>query len=101
MNQYIYVLHLIPRLFDESNWTSDDYAIVDKHFSNLKKLLIEEKLILAGRTLDEDDKKFGIVIFEAETQELAELIMLSDPAVMAGIMRADLYPYRVALMRKL
>jgi len=99
MNQYIYTLKLIPRLIDDLNWTNEDKLIVDQHFTNLQKLLDEGKLILAGRSLDEDDRKFGIVIFEAETLAQAETIMLNDPAVLSGIMIAELHPYRVALMR--
>ncbi len=100
MNQYIYILRLIPRLMDNSNWTNTDNMIVDQHLSNLKKLLDEGILVLAGRTLEEDDKTFGIVIFEAETDKQAEQIMLNDPAVKGGIMVSELHPYRVALIRK-
>jgi len=100
MKQFVYTLKLIPRLIDDANWTSVDYMIVDQHLSSLKKLLEEGILVLAGRTLDEDEKMFGIVIFEAETDEQAEQIMLNDPAVKAGIMVAELHPYRVALIRK-
>ncbi len=85
---------------DNSNWTNTDNMIVDQHLSNLKKLLEEGILVLAGRTLEEDDKTFGIVIFEAETDEQAEQIMLNDPAVKGGIMVSELHPYRVALIRK-
>lgn len=100
MKQYVYTLKLVPRLIDDANWTSLDNMIVDQHLSSLKRLLEEGTLVLAGRTLDEDEKMFGIVIFEAETDEQAEHIMLNDPAVKAGIMVAELHPYRVALIRK-
>lgn len=100
MNQYVYTLKLVSRLIDDANWTSLDKKVVEQHLSHLERLLKEGILILAGRTLDEDEKMFGIVIFEAETDEQAEHIMLNDPAVKAGIMIADLHPYRVALIRK-
>jgi uncharacterized protein YciI len=100
MKQYIYTLKLIQRLYDDSNWTNLENQIVVEHLSNLERLLNSGQLILAGRTLDMDDSMFGIVIFEAETDELAEVIMLEDPAVKAGIMIAELHPYRVALYRK-
>lgn len=100
MKQYVYTLKLVPRLLDDTNWTSLEKIAVDQHLSSLKRLLEEGVLVLAGRTLDEDEKMFGIVIFEAETDEQAEHIMLNDPAVKAGIMVAELHPYRVALIRK-
>lgn len=98
MNEYIYKLVLIERLNQDENWTDEDNQIVDKHFNYLKELLNQNKLILAGRTTNED--KFGIVIFEAETDEDAQEIMNNDPAILNGIMTGQLYPYRVALMRK-
>jgi len=100
MKQYVYTLKLIPRLMDDANWTSVDYMIVDQHLSSLKRRLEEGVLVLAGRTLDEDEKMFGIVIFEAETDEHAEQIMLNDPAVKTGIMVANLHPYHIAFIRK-
>lgn len=98
MNEYIYRLVLIERLNQDENWTNEDNQIVDKHFNYLKELLNQNKLILAGRTTNED--KFGIVIFEAESDESAQEIMNNDPAILNGIMTGELYPYRVALMRK-
>lgn len=46
-----------------------------------------------------DKKTFGIVIFEADSEEKAKFIMNNDPSVAEGIMKAELFPYRVALMR--
>lgn len=97
--QFIYVLKLIPRLIDENNWTSRDEEIVTNHFNHLKGLLQEGKLILAGRTLNMDETTFGIVIFEAGSEEEARMMMNADPAVEGGIMTAQLFPYRVALMK--
>ncbi len=98
MNEYIYRLELIERLKKDENWTDEDNRIVNEHFDYLKNLLRQNKLILAGRTTNEN--KFGIVIFEAETNENAQDIMNNDPAVLNGIMTSELFPYRVALIRK-
>ena len=99
-NQFIYVLRLAPRLRKEENWTDRDENAVERHFAKLKELLNEGKLLLAGKTEGLDDKTFGIVVFEAETQEEAEKIVRSAPAVSEGVMTAELFPYHVALMRK-
>ncbi|MDV3429416.1 MAG: YciI family protein [Bacillota bacterium] len=97
--QYIYVLKLIPSLLEESNWTEREEDIVNRHFKRLQVLLKEGKLILAGRTLNMDEKTFGIVVFEADSEIEAENIKNSDPAVAEGVMKAELFPYRVALKR--
>lgn len=98
--QFIYILKLIPSLLVESNWTNKEEAIVERHFANLKRLLDDGKLVLAGKTDGLDEKTFGIVIFEADSEEEAQSVLLSDPAVAEGIMKAELFPYRVAIMRE-
>lgn len=97
--QFIYVLRLLPHLLNEKNWTEREDEIVNRHFVELQRLLNEGKLILAGRTLNMDEKTFGIVIFEADSEEDAQIIMKNDPAVAEGIMTAELFPYRVALIK--
>lgn len=98
--QFIYVLKLIPSLLEETNWTEREEDIVNRHFKRLQVLLKEGKLILAGRTLNMDEKTFGIVVFEADSEIDAENIKNSDPAVAEGVMTAGLFPYRVALIRE-
>ncbi len=51
---------------------------------------------LAGRTQNTDDRAFGIVVFRAEDGPGARRIMDEDPAVLRGVMSAELFPYRVA-----
>jgi len=97
--QFIYILKLIPYLLDMKNWTVKEKAIVERHFANLQDLLKEGKLILAGKTDGLDEKTFGIVIFTANSEEEAKLIMKNDPAVAEGIMKAELFPYSIALMK--
>lgn len=98
--QFIYVLKPIPHLLKEENWTEREEAIVNRHFDFLKKMLAEGKLILAGKTDGLDEKTFGIVIIEVDSPEEALAFMNSDPGISEGIMSAELYPYRVAIMRK-
>lgn len=98
--QFIYVLKLIPALLQEDRWTEREEKIVGRHFEKLQKLLEEGKLILAGKTSGIDEKTFGIVILEVESQEEAITIMKNDPSVAEGIMTAELFSYKVALMKK-
>lgn len=99
-SQFIYVLKSIPRLLDEENWTEKEEGIIERHFAYLQKMLAEGKLILVGKTGGLDEKTFGIVIFEADSLHDASSIMNNDPAVAEGIMTADVFPYRVAIMQE-
>ena len=62
----------------------------------LKDLADKGTVLLAGRTQTSDESTFGLVIFEAGTEEEARGIMNQDPAVANGVMHSRLYPYRVA-----
>lgn len=68
-------------------------------FNKLKQLKEKGKLILAGRTIRDDPSDFGIVILITETEDEAQKLMEEDPAVSQGIMIAELFPYRVALLK--
>ncbi|KGR77376.1 YciI family protein [Ureibacillus manganicus] len=100
MEQYLYQLKLKPHYLINENWTEKEEGIISRHFQQLKKFTEEGKVILAGRTLNEDESGFGIVIFEAESETEANEFMVSDPAIREGMMEGTLFPYRVALMRK-
>ncbi len=97
--EFIYMLKLIPRLHKEENWTPVDEGIVQQHFNRLQEWTDSGVVILAGRTLNEERNAFGIVVFEADGEDQAKSFMEEDPAVKEGIMTADLFPYRVALLR--
>jgi len=98
--QFIYVLHLVPRLYSDSAWTKEDEAALGRHFVRLKKAAEAGELILAGRTAEPGDKTFGIAIFQAADEKAARSFMESDPAVVAGLMTAELHPFAVALEHK-
>jgi uncharacterized protein len=98
--QFVYVLKLTPRLLDEKNWTGRDKQIVGRHFRRLQQMQKDGRLILAGKTLDDSDpSQFGVVVFEADTEEEARGVMEADDAVKEKIMTARLFPFRVALAR--
>ncbi|PYL96136.1 MAG: hypothetical protein DMF18_06815 [Verrucomicrobia bacterium] len=97
---FIYVLHLVPRLHDDKAWTAEDKAAVDRHLANFKEATQSGQLILAGRTREPGDKTFGIAIFEATDEAAARKFMEADPAVVAGVMTAELHPFAVVLERK-
>jgi uncharacterized protein len=98
--QYVYVLHLTTRMHETNAWTDKENGVIQQHFARLAKATDAGQVILAGRTTEALDKTFGLVIFEAESEEAAKVFMESDPAVVANIMSATLHPYSVALHRK-
>jgi uncharacterized protein len=98
--QFIYVLRLVPRLYSDASWTKEDEMALSRHFTRFKHATETGELILAGRTREPGDKRFGIAIFEAKDDEAARKFMESDPAVVAGLMTAELHPFAVALERK-
>jgi len=93
-------LCLVPRIYSEANWTKDDKMALDRHYSRFQHSIQTGELILAGRTSEPGDKTFGIAIFEAKDEVAARAFMESDPAVVAGLMTAELRPFTVALQRK-
>jgi uncharacterized protein len=97
-SQFLYRLQAVrPDMVAVGPSASEEPVLVE-HFAYLKALAERGVLLLAGRTLDRDESAFGIVIFRADTEREARRIMLADPAVKAGVMRARLFPYRVALV---
>jgi uncharacterized protein YciI len=98
MAQYLYRIQPTRIEMLTSGPTPQEQAIVSQHFAYLQRLMGEGVVILAGRTLNDGDTSFGIVIFNAESDEAARSLMENDPAVQREVMRATLFPYRVALI---
>lgn len=98
--QFVYMLRVAPHLHDEAKWSDKDKAATSRHFERLKQATADKKVILAGRTTEQLDKTFGLVVFEADDEKAARAFMEADPAVVAGVMTATLHPYSVALQRK-
>ena len=100
LKQFIYMLRFVPRLHADANWTSEDKAILQRHFVRFQEAIRTGQLILAGRTSESGDKTFGIAIFQAKEEAAARKFMEEDPAVAGELMTAELHPFTVALERK-
>jgi uncharacterized protein YciI len=96
--QFLYRLQLTRAEMLKTGPTKEESTIVEEHFNYLKALTGKGVVMLAGRTLTTGESAFGLVIFRAESEEAARAIMNNDPAVKNGLMRATLFPFRVALM---
>ena len=95
--EFIYVLRLVPRLYDDKNWTKEDNAVLERHFARFQEAIKSGQLILAGRTKEPGDRTFGIAIFRASDEAAARAFMEADPTVSAGLMTAELHSFAVAL----
>jgi uncharacterized protein len=99
MPEYLYKLQLPLRLQKESGWTDQDRQVVADHFTYLQKALDEGKLIIAGRTDEPFEKTIGLAVFYAEDEKEAYDFAQKDPAVVKGVMKATVHPFRLALIK--
>jgi uncharacterized protein YciI len=78
--------------------TPEEAAIVSEHFNYLAKLTENGVVLMALRTLTTDETTFGIVLLQPSDEAAAKTIMANDPAVRKGVMYAEFFPCRIALM---
>jgi uncharacterized protein len=97
--QFLGILRLEDPFHADSAWTAEAKAAVGQHFLRLRTAAKEGRVILAGRTTESNEKTMGLVIFEAASMDAALEFMNSDPAVVAGVMKAEVRPYQVAIIR--
>lgn len=95
--QFLYRLTPVRIEMVTEESTPEEQAFVNEHFVHLEKLTQQGVVLLVGRTQDNSPNTFGLVIFQAQSTEQAREIMNSDPAVRKGLMRAELFPFRIAL----
>ncbi len=98
MATYLYKIQPVRPEMLTGGSTEAEERIISDHFAYLEDLMGKGVLILAGRTLNKDYSSFGITIIKAESDEEARRVMHNDPAVKNHVMRAELYPYRIALL---
>jgi uncharacterized protein len=90
---WIYVVHLTRPAAIVSP-TEEESAAIDRHFVRLQQAYGAGIVRLAGTATD---AAFGIVIFGAADETVARSFMADDSAVRAGVMTAELHPFRVSL----
>jgi len=98
IRQYLYKIQPTRRAMLTDGPTPEEAELVSQHFNYLKGLMEQGVVVLAGRTQNTDPSSFGIIIFKADDDEVAQAIVNNDPAVKNGVMRAELYLYQIALM---
>ena len=97
MQQFLYRIKPVRVAMLAEGPTDAEVAIIGEHFSYLEHLVAKGVVFMAGRTLNTDDSSFGAVVFVAASQIDALALMNADPAVKQGLMKAELFPFTVAL----
>ncbi len=99
MAQYLYKIQPVrPEMLTEG-LTEFEKKTMSDHFERLQELAARGVVILAGRTQNSDYSSFGIVIINADSEEEARRFMLEDPGVKNKVVRGELYPYKIALLK--
>ena len=96
MAEWLYLIHP-PREHFVDTITPREVAIMQEHSGHLAALHEEGILILAGPTFGRVNT--GIAVIEADDEEAARAVMMSDPAVTSGLMEPELRPMRVGYLR--
>jgi uncharacterized protein YciI len=89
-----------PEMLSQGS-TSEEDASIDEHFAYRQALTAQGVVLFVGRTLTTTPDTFGIAVFHAENETAAREIMQQDPAVRKGVMRAELFPFKIALVGQL
>lgn len=89
MKSYVFAI-----LKTGSNKTTDK-AVIDScfrgHLANIRRLVKEGKMIVAGPLGKNENSYRGIFVFDVKTIEEAEELVQTDPAINSGLLDVDLY----------
>ncbi len=99
MEHFLYVLRVTRLEQLTQGPTAREIEIVSEHVDYLIALGKRGTMLLFGRTTENDERTFGIALFQVESEQEAIRIMENDPAVKHGVMRATLHPYRIKFMK--
>ena len=96
MRDYIYILNLVPKFRDKANWGEKENGILQEHYDRLERQTKRGTVKYVGRTdlPTSNESNFGLVVFEAESDTMAELFAQADPAVMQGLMTVKCFPFK-------
>ena len=68
-------------------------SLFNGHMANIGRLASEGKLVVAGPLKKNDQNYRGIFIFNVQTIEQANELLITDPAVKAKVLDAELYQW--------
>ena len=96
MSEFLYRLQPARPAMLADGLTVMERETVASHLAYLQQLAAAGVVLLFGRTQTTDASTFGIVIYRAGSPDEARQIMSDDPVVRAGVMRAEVFPFRIA-----
>jgi uncharacterized protein YciI len=90
MRRYVVVL---LKAGDQRDQDAERAAELQRgHLDNIRRLAEEGKMVLAGPFLDGGDRR-GLFVFAVDTVEEARALTASDPAIQAGRLEAEYWPW--------
>lgn len=96
-DQYLYRVDPTRPAMLTAGPTERETKTMGEHYSYLEGLVADGVVHMAGRTQETGERTFGIVVFSAASKAEARAVMLDDPGVKEGVLRAELFPYKIAL----
>ena len=96
--QWLFTLKLNRLDMLKTGPTTAESDSVGRHFAYWQDLAAREVALVVGRTQTTDPLTIGIAIFQSPTEVEARRIAESDPAVIDGVFRMELKPFKVAIL---
>lgn len=100
MSEYIYVIRPARIEMVSQGPNESELATLGRHGQYLDDLVAAGRIHLYGRSQNNDEQTFGIVVFDAANDEEAQQTLAADPAVAEGVMTGTVYPYSISYIRK-
>ena len=96
MNEWVYFLHA-PREDFIATMTDEEREVWGRHVAWVTALFEEGSIVVGGPP--HGPTNTGICVFEAEDEAAAQAVVAADPAVVSGIGRGEVRPFRMLYLR--
>lgn len=87
-----YVLALLKTGPNRDQGPEEAQRLQQAHMANIDRMAADGKLVLAGPFIGEGDLR-GLYVFDVASVEEARELTMSDPAIQAGSLVMELYPW--------
>jgi uncharacterized protein len=76
--------------------TEEESRVISDHYNYLVGLRDAGKLVVAGPSIVAGDT-IGIGVLDVDEEDEARAIVAADPAIVDGVMTAEIRPFRIAV----